>query len=352
MKNRWIKKRVSSIDVAELAGVSQSAVSRVFTPNGSVSEKTKNKVLAAADRLGYHPNFIAKSLIQQSTKLIAIVMVRFENPFYSIVLGRFTRKLEKLGYCTLIWNITHAREIEQTLPMALQYQVEGIFITSATLSSRMVDSCVRSGTPVVLFNRYTSGGSVDAVYCDSIGGGRMVADALVGAGHKRIAIVSGEEESSTSRDRETGFVDGLSEAGHRLWAREGGDFTYESGYRTARELLKKTKRPDGIFCVNDLMAMGALDCARLEMGIRIPQELSVIGFDDIPMASWPSYSLTTVRQPIDKLVDATIERLLTAMKSPGADIVTKKIQGSFVQRGSSRRVPSLIHRRSHEKRHS
>jgi DNA-binding LacI/PurR family transcriptional regulator len=303
----------------------------------------KNKVLAAAEQLGYRPNFIAKSLIQQSTKLIAIVMVRFENPFYSIALGRFTRKLEKLGYSTLIWNITHAREIEQTLPMALQYQVEGIIITSATLSSKMVDSCVQSGTPVVLFNRYTSSGSIDAVFCDSIGGGKIVADALTGAGHKRIAIVLGEEGSSTSRDRETGFVDRLDEMGGHLWARERGDFTYESGYKAAKELLRKAKRPDALFCVNDLMAMGALDYARLKMGIRVPQELSVIGFDDIPMASWPGYSLTTVRQPLDKLVDATIDRLMAAIAAPGADIVTKKIQGSLVQRDSSRAAPSVIH---------
>lgn len=349
MKDRQIKKRVSSIDVARLAGVSQSAVSRTFTPNGSVSQKTKDKVLAAAERLGYHPNFIAKSLIQQSTKLIAIVMVRFENPFYSIVLGRFTRKLEKLGYCTLIWNITHAREIEQTLPMALQYQVEGIIITSATLSSKMGDSCVRSGTPVVLFNRYTSGGSIDAVYCDSVGGGRIVADALMGAGHKRVAIVLGEEESSTSRDRETGFTERLGEGRMHLWAKERGDFTYESGYSAARELLGKVKRPDAIFCVNDLMAMGVLDFARLKMGIRVPQELSVIGFDDIPMASWPGYSLTTIRQPVDQLVDTTIECLLDAMESPREDTVTRRIQGMLVQRKSSRAVRPVVHRKSHGK---
>ena len=345
MKNRQIKKRVSSNDVAQTAGVSQSAVSRTFTPNGSVSEKTKKKVLAAAERLGYHPNFIAKSLIQQSTKLIAIVMVRFENPFYSIVLGRFTRKLEKIGYSTLIWNITHAREIEQTLPMALQYQVEGIIITSATLSSKMVDSCVQSGTPAVLFNRYTLAGNIDAVYCDSVGGGRIVADALLDSGHKRIALVLGEEGSSTSRDRETGFTERLQERGHELWAKTRGDYSYESGYEAAKEILGKNKKPDAIFCANDLMALGVLDYARGKLGIRVPEDFSIIGFDDIPMAGWPSYSLTTFRQPIDKLVDATIERLLTAMKSPGADTVIKKIQGTLVQRGSSKPVETVAPRR-------
>jgi DNA-binding LacI/PurR family transcriptional regulator len=259
MDARKAKNRISSVDVAKLAGVSQSAVSRAFTPNGSVSEKTKAKVLVAAEQLGYIPNYIARSLTQQSTKLIAIVMIRFENPFYTMVLGRFTRKLEKLVYSTLLWNISNEREIEQTLPMALQYQVAGIVITSATLSSKVVERCMRSGTPVVLFNSYTTVGKIYAVLCDSIAGGKLVADAFIGARHKRIALVLGEEGSSTSRDRELGFIGRLQEHGLDLSMCLRGDFTYESGYEAAKRLLKVEKRPDAIFCVNDLMAMAALD---------------------------------------------------------------------------------------------
>lgn len=332
-------KRVSSIDVAKLAGVSQAAVSRAFTPGASVSEETRNKVLAAAENLGYHPNVIARSLIQQSTKIIGIVMIRFQNPFYSMVLGKFTEKLGELGYRTLLLNIADSKGVDEALPMALQYQVDGIIITSATLSSTMAEGCIRSGTPVVLFNRYNSKGNVSAVFCDGVGGGRMVADTLLDAGHQRMAFIAGEEKSSTSRDREMGFVGRLKERGQLLYERaKGKDYTYESGFSAAKYLLEIKNPPDAVFCANDLIAMGALDFARGQMGIKVPEELSIIGFDDIPMAAWPAYSLTTVQQPIDWMVDATIERLMRAIQSPVAEIVIKKVPGILVERNSARTV--------------
>ncbi len=330
-------KRVSSVDVARLAGVSQAAVSRTFTPGGSVSAKTRQKVLAAAKKLGYTPNVIARSLIQQSTKIIGIVMVRFQNPFYSTVLGEFTRKLNEMGYRTLLLNVAHSKEIDEALPMALQYQVDGIIITSATLSSKMADGCLQAGTPVVLFNRYDSSGNFNAIYCDSVGGGRIVADALLDAGHQRLAFIAGEKDTSTSRDREKGFTECIQERGSKVFLRErGGDYTYEAGYSAAERLLKRKKRPDAIFCANDLLAMGAMDYARGQLGIRVPQELSIIGFDDIPMASWPGYSLTTIKQPVDWMVDATIERLIRAIQAPVAEIVMKKVHGILVERDSAR----------------
>jgi len=330
-------KRISSIDVARLAGVSQSAVSRTFTPGASVSEETRNKVMDAADQLGYRPNVIARSLIQQSTKIIGIVMIRFKNPFYAIVLGEFTKKLNELGYRTLLLNVEHSEEVDAALPMALQYQVDGIIITSATLSSKMAEGCMRAGTPVVLFNRYDASGKFNAVYCDSVGGGRMVADAFVDAGHSRPAFISGESGSSTSRDRKTGFIECLQEKGIRSIIHEDGkDYTYEAGHSAAMRLFKRKEPPDAIFCASDLIAIGAMDCLRRELGIRIPQELSIIGFDDIPMAGWLAYSLTTIRQPIEWMVDATMERLMRAINSPVDEIVMKRVQGTLVQRNSSR----------------
>ena len=328
-------KRVSSTDVARLAGVSQAAVSRTFTPKGSVSDKTRQKVLAAARELGYTPNVIARSLIQQSTKIIGIVMVRFQNPFYAIVLGEFTRKLSEMGYRTLLLNVAHSKEIDEALPEALQYQVDGIIITSATLSSKMAEGCARAETPVVLFNRYDASGSFSAIYCDSVGGGRTVAQTLLDAGHQRLAFIAGEKDTSTSRDREKGFTECIREKGAKLFLRENGDYTYEAGYSAAERLLNRKNRPDAIFCANDLIAMGAMDYARGQLGIQIPQELSIIGFDDIPMASWPGYSLTTIRQPIDWMVDATIERLIRAIQAPGAETVIKKVHGILVERDSA-----------------
>jgi DNA-binding LacI/PurR family transcriptional regulator len=327
---------VSQIDVARLADVSQAAVSRVFTPGASVSDEMRERVLAAADKLGYRPNVIARSLVRKSTKMIGLVVVRFTNPFYARMIRDFTRALQNRGYWTLLLNIQDSQEVEKTLPMALQYRVDGIIITSATLSSKLADECARLGTPVVLFNRYALTGNVNAVRCDNVGGGRMVADALLDAGHKRIAYIAGEEGSSTNRDRERGFTERLQERSYTLALRESGDYTYESGYAAARRLLQRDDPPDAIFGASDLMAMGALDLVRYELGIRVPEELSIIGFDDIPMAGWPGYSLTTIQQPVERMVDATIQVLMDAIEAPGAEAVIRTIPPTLVVRSSAR----------------
>lgn len=328
---------VSQTDVARLAGVSQAAVSRTFTVGSVISDETRKKVLAAAEQLGYRPNAIARSLIKHSTHIIGIVLVRFSNPFYWQVFREFTRKLQRLGYWTLLLNTGHEQDVEETLPMALQYQVDGIVITSANLSSKMARECVRAKTPVLLFNRYAFGTEAIAVCCDNVSGGRMVADALLAAGHQKFAYIAGEEGSSTNRDRQQGFTQRLEEQGHTLYRHEsGGAYTYEAGYQAAGRLLQGNNVPDAIFCASDLIALGALDFARLELDIKVPEDLSIVGFDDIPMAGWPNYALTTVKQPIERMVDTAVEVLMQAIEMPGNETVIKWIPGKMVERNTAR----------------
>ncbi len=328
----------SQIDVARLAGVSQAAVSRTLTPGGVVSEETRAKVTSAANTLGYRPNIIARSLVQNSTNIIGLVVKRFTNPFYARMIQDFTRALQEQGFWTLVLNIAENEELEDALPTALQYRVDGLIITSATLSSKLAEVCARSGTPVVLFNRYVSDGHTHVVSCDSYEGGKLVADALVDAGHKRIAFLAGEETSSTNRDREIGFVSRLKERGHNLAAREGaGDYTYEAGYVAVQRFWQSRLPPDAIFCASDLIAMAALDYARYKRNIKVPDELSIIGFDDIPSAAWPSYELTTIRQPFGKLVESTIGVLMSAINTPGTEPTTTVIPPEFIWRNSARR---------------
>lgn len=320
-------KRVSSHEVARLAGVSQSTVSRVFTPGAKVSEKNIKRVTEAADKLGYRPSFIARSLIQQSTKIIGIVIKNFHNEFYMKALDFFSQKLHEAGYTTMIFNINGDQSIEESLAMALQYQVDGLIITSATLTSPLVEDCLRFGTPVVLFNRVSEGLRVNTVSCDNREAGRVVADYLVSTGHKRIAYVAGEERSSTNRDREEFFKDELAKHGLEFFAREVGDFGYESGVVAARALFSTSKKPDAIFCASDYMGCGILNTARQEFSLRIPQDVSVIGFDDIPMASWPTYHLTTFMQPLRSMVEMTVDVLLKAVADPEREVVNSLISG-------------------------
>ncbi len=336
MRTKPTSKRASSVQVAHLAGVSQAAVSRVFTPGASVSAEMRAKVLTAAKQLGYHPNVLARSLTQRSTNIIGIVMFRFTNPFYARLLKEFSSQLQKRNYWTLLLNSEDDDGVETALPAALQYQVDGIIITSATLSSTLADECARAGTPVVLFNRYSIESNVNAVCCDSVGAGRLVADALIAAGHTRYAFMAGEENTSTSRDRERGFVERLRERGHELGLRDVGNFTYEDGYAAAHRLLRRPDRPDAVFCASDLMAMAVYDVATGELGIRVPAELSIIGFDDIAMASWHKYQITTVRQPLERMVDATVQVLLDAIQHPQTERVLRLIPATLMPRRTAR----------------
>lgn len=327
----------SQIDVAQLAGVSQAAVSRVFTPGSSVSEETRTKVMAVAEQLGYRPNVIARSLAQNSTNIIGLVVKRFTNPFYAHMIQDFTRALQEQGYWTLVFNIAENQELEEALPTALQYRVDGVIITSATLSSKLAEEFARSGTPVVLFNRYVVDGHTHVVSCDNYEGGRIVADALVDTGHQRFAFIAGEESSSTNRDRETGFTDRLKERGYTLAFRESaGEYSYELGFSAAQRLFQNGATPDAIFCSNDLIAMGALDFVRNKLNIKVPDQLSIVGFDDIPSASWLSYDLTTVRQPFGILVENTIQVLMDAINTPTAEVTKRVISPTLIFRGSSR----------------
>ncbi len=329
---------VSSLDVAKLAGVSRSAVSRAFTPGASVSLKTREKVLTAAQKLGYRPNFIARSLIQRSTKMIGIIMVEFLSPLFSILLRDLTRKLQNLGYQTLLINIAYDRKIEDALLMVLQYQVDGIIMISEVLSWRMANDCAQNNTPVALLTHYTLGSHANIVCCDDVAGGRLAADALLDADHTRCAYIGGDEGASADRDRFKGFTERLQERGHSLCCHARGEFTYDSGYAAAKKIFQTGTPPDALFCASDLMAIGALDLARCELGIKVPEELSIIGFDDIPMASWRQYSLTTIRQPTELLTDSVITILMNAIETEEPEPMTMLIPGTLVERATCRPV--------------
>jgi DNA-binding LacI/PurR family transcriptional regulator len=199
----------------------------------------------------------------------------------------------------------------------------------------MAAVCVAEGIPVVLFNRYVPGLKVAAVCCDNITAGRTVADYLSSAGHVRPAFVSGESDVTTTLDRARGFSARLGELGIDLYADEiGGDFTYAAGYDAARRLINRRPAPDCIFFASDIMAIGGIEAIRAA-GLRVPEDISVVGFDDIVAAKWPAYELTTIRQPIAEMVDIAAEILsLDTSKSQRPFHKTRLLQGSLVERKS------------------
>ncbi len=330
------QKQITSIDVAELAGVSQPTVSRAFDPDSPVSSATRSRVLAAAAELGYTPNVIARSLKSRSTNIVGIIMANLTPSFfYPTVLEKFTQQLQELGKQVLLFGAPPDRSVDEILPQVLGYQVDSLIIASTTPGEAIIEECARIGTPVILFNRFAPQTQANVVCCDNEDGGRQVANALLDAGHQRIAYLAGTSNTATNLMREKGFVGQLQARGYSDYLREEGSYAYENGRFAARRLLDRDDPPDAIFCAADVLALGVLDVARYELGIRVPEELSVIGFDDIPMASWPAYNLTTIRQPVDEMIDTAVQ-LISDRKSGAPAGNTHLLPGELITRGSAR----------------
>jgi DNA-binding LacI/PurR family transcriptional regulator len=300
---------VTSLDVARLAGVSQSAVSRAFTPGASVADATRKRVLDAARALGYRPNAIARTLITRRSRIVAMVVSYLENPFYPAIIELMSQRLQRDGYHLLLF-ISDTEAADELLEQLMQYQVDGIVLVSATLSTGLARDCARAGVPVVLFNRIAALGSVSSVSSDNLEGGRIAARALLDAGHRRPAFVAGFENTSTSRDREAGFREELARHGIRRYRRAVGHYSFDGARKAARRLFSTGRPPDALFVANDHMAIAVMDTLRHELGLRVPDDVSVIGFDDAPQAAWDSYRLTTVEQAAGPMVEATVALLL------------------------------------------
>jgi DNA-binding LacI/PurR family transcriptional regulator len=336
------RERVTAMDVAAAAGVSQSAVSRVFTPGASVSPKMAARVRKAAAELGYRPNVLARSLITGRSRIIGLVVAYLHNQFYPDALERLSHALQERGYHILVF-VARGRgpQVERIVDELLDYQVDGIVAASVGISDELFSRLEETGIPVLLFNRGHADARLSEVTSDNLAGGRRVAEFLLAGGHRRMAHVSGWMGSTTGRDRAAGFRAALAEAGAAPVAEIDGMYERDRAAEAARALWHE-HRPDAIFVGNDHMAFGVMDMLRGPLGLSVPGDVSVVGYDDVPAASWGAYDLTTVRQPIGRMVAATVETLLAQIEAP-ADAprpgVKTAIGGPLVVR-SSARVPA------------
>lgn len=329
--------KVTSLQVAQRAGVSQSAVSRVFTPGASVSAKTAEKVRQAARDLGYRPNVLARAMITGQSRIIGLVVAYLENHFYPEVLEKLSNALQAEGYHVLIFMASNTLgNLDDVMDEILDYQVDGIILASVAMSSDITLRCEAAGVPVVLFNRLQDDEALSGVASDNLAGGRKLAEFLVAGGHRRIAHIAGWEGASTQRDREAGFLAGLAAAGLSLHARAVGNFQSEDAKQAARALFDTPDRPDAVFVANDHMAFAVMDVLRFELGLSIPGDVSVVGYDDVIIAAWPSYNLTTVRQPANRMVNETVRTMLERISNPDAPARRVAIDGPLIVRGSAR----------------
>jgi DNA-binding LacI/PurR family transcriptional regulator len=336
-------KIATSVDVAKLAGVSQSAVSRSYTPGASVAEATRSKVMEAARKLGYRPNAIARTLITRKSRMIAVVASYLDNQFYPVVIEKLSKRLQGDGYHVLLFIAQARQEADELLLQLMQYHVDGIVLLSATLSSGLAKDCADAGIPVLLFNRIAqAGGTVSSVASDNETGGRMAARALVAAGHARIGYIAGMEDSSTNRDREAGFNAELAVHGQRVFARGVGHYSFDGAQLAARQMFSAVdaaQRPSAVFVANDHMAIAVMDVLRGELGLKVPQDVAVIGFDNVQQAAWGGYSLSSIEQDAQAMIEATAKVMLAQINDETLPAQHVNLPVRLIERGSTATAP-------------
>ena len=299
---------VTAAEVARRAGVSRSAVSRAFTPGASVSKEVRQRIIHAAEHLGYRVNRLAQSLNNSRSNLIGLVGTDLQQPFHAELLATLSAALLADGFQCMLLNAANAeRDIGALIARVLEYRVSAIVVMTGTPPSRIVEECLRNGVPVILVNKLLPNLAVDTVIADHAAGGRMAAERLLAAGCRKLAVVSSAARTASLVGRIDAFRACAGEAGVRLriW-QDRAATDYATGREAALALLED-EGIDGVFCVTDLLALGFLDAARYERGRRVPDDLSLIGFDDIPQAAWSAYRLTTFRQPAAELTTAVMD---------------------------------------------
>lgn len=329
----------TAMEVARIAGVSQSAVSRAFTSGASVSPAARERIMAAARQLGYRPNAIARSLIKGRSRLIGIIVAYMENQFYPEVLEAISHRLQALDYHVILFSADATRSVDPAFQSIMNYRLDGIVLASAMLSSELASECHAHNVPVVLFNRKTDAAELSSVTGDNQKGAAQIAAFLACGGHKRFGFIAGIEAASTSRDRERGYTAWLRRNDFGEPVRAVGHYSFSGASAAARDLLSRKARPDAIFCANDHTAIAAIEVARHEFGLDVGRDVSIVGFDDVGAARWPSYGLTTFSQPVLPMVDETVAILMEMIEQQPGTPRHSVIPGDLVVR-SSARVPT------------
>lgn len=330
--------RATLKEVAKLAGVSTSAVSRTFTPGASVSAETREKVLAATRLIGYQPNALARSLMTKRTELIGLVANNFDNPVFMEIFDLFTRRLQMSGRRPLLANLSGGASTEAALEMLLQYSVDGVIVASSTLPQQFVRACAEAHLPVVhVFGRPTAGGKapVHVVSPDNVQGGRLAGDELCKRGYRRIAFLGGPQTATSTEDRLSGLTESLTK--HKLKPRTvifAHSYSHEAGLILTRQLLRNGGI-DAVFCGDDNLAMGAIDACR-EAHVTVPGDMGIIGFNDMAIAAWPGYNLSTIHQPTADIITAAVELVLRIIEHPVKKPVVRLFDCRAVMRGTLR----------------
>lgn len=326
---------VSAKDVAEAAGVSRTAVSRTFTPGASVSPATRAKVLAAAEKLGYHVNHLARGLTRAESGLVALIAAELDTPYRSRLVAALTARLQEAGKVAMMINTDRSDEsVERALRQAIAYRTDAAVVLSGMPDPALADLCLRNGMRLVLINRDEERTGSLRIRLKDAEAGALAFNTLLRAGCSRPALATSRAATTSLASRAEGFLAAAQDARVSVVRAEIGATSYETGLELGADLLTRRERPNGVFCVTDLLACGVMDAARHRFGLRVPKDLSIIGFDDIAQAGWEAYRLTTFAQPVEEIAAAGVGWLVA---EPAADLV--RLSARMVWRASVRVPP-------------
>jgi DNA-binding LacI/PurR family transcriptional regulator len=325
-------RRATIDDVASLAGVSRSAVSRTFTAGASVSRQTRERVEHAARSLGYKPNALARGLTKQCNQLIAFVSGFQDNLYDASYHDKVLLGLQAAGFRVLHVHIGSGVEVGKALLEALDIPVSAAVVAGGSIDEASIAECIRLRTPIILCTGETDLQAVDCINSDNAGGTLAALEHLLARNCRRIAYIAGTAGMFSARERLAAFLGGMQMHGLPPFAVTQAAFTYEGGLQAAQQLLQRSPHPDAILCANDAMALGALTAVRELAGLRVPEDIAIIGFDDIPQAAWPNFALTTVRNPVAEKANAICERVLCRTRAPACESVNLRFATPLVVR--------------------
>ncbi|MGB1344751.1 MAG: LacI family DNA-binding transcriptional regulator [Amylibacter sp.] len=326
-------------DVAELAGVSRSAVSRTYTEGASVSLKTREKVKKAALELGYSPNALASSLTTGRTKMIGLVSNNFRNPFFLEVFDLFTRGLQERGLRPLLVNLSKETEPEASIRMLRQYSVDGVIVASSTLKPGFSKAFKDAGFPVVHpFGSHSENPIVDVLGIDNIMAGRMAALTLIARGYRKVAFLGGPETATTTIDRGKGFLS-VMEADSECSCST--SFATEYSFGAGRKAMLKLmdeELAEAYFCADDVLSIGALSALQ-SGGYSVPNDVGIIGLNNMEMASWDNINLTTISNPLPEIISASIDRVSAIVENGSIHPEGQLFDCKIIERGTLRPAP-------------
>lgn len=322
-------------DVAKSAGVASKTVSRVINNEGYISSRTREKVNQAIAELGYVPNALARSLRSKRTNTLALIITDITNPFFTVIARGVEDTANNAGYNVIFCNSDESQEKEEKyVRLILQKQVDGILLVPAGSSSKSIDLITEHGTPVVVIDRKVSA-ETDRVSCDSEGGAYQLTRLLLDLGHRRITLLNGPVDVSTSLDRFMGYQRAMDEAGlSENISSFYGSFNQASGYEGTKQALSQSPRPTALFAANNVIGIGTL-WALQDLGLNVPDDIAVVAFDDLPTGLVVKPSLTVAAQPAYEMGRRAAELMLNRLHAPSLDYLHVTLPVEIITRSSS-----------------